>query len=45
MVGRDPFGFIECHEEGGLPPDHACGESRNAWRKEVRSSCCTLGWI
>src|SRR3954451_20812163 len=38
-------GRPECHEDGGLPPDHACGESRNAWRKEARSSCCTLGWI
>src|SRR3712207_7249560 len=28
----------ECHEDGGLPPDHACGESRQAWRKEARSS-------
>jgi hypothetical protein len=35
----------EWHEDGGLPPDHACGESRNACRKEARSSCCTLGWI
>jgi integrase len=35
----------EWHEDGGLPPDHACGESRNACRKEARSSCCMLGWI
>ena len=21
-------GIPECHEGGGLPPDHACGESR-----------------
>jgi predicted acyl esterase len=34
----------ECHEDGGLPPDHACGESRQA-RWEARSSCCTSGWI
>src|SRR5215213_3384950 len=38
VMGNGPEGRPrtrpECHEDGGLPPDHAFGESRNAWRKE-----------
>src|SRR4051794_28990272 len=26
--GEVPVPAYECHEDGGLPPDHACGESR-----------------